>query len=416
MDSIQINGGIPLQGQVRIQGSKNAVLPILAATVLIEGTCLLSNCPKILDVYRMQKMLTELGSQVYWKGNELYINSENINSDVMKREDTKSIRSSITLLGALIGRTKEAKVGYPGGCVIGNRPIDIHIEALSSLGVSFVETEEYLLARADHLHEGIVKLRFPSVGATENLILSSVLVKGNTVIQNAAKEPEIYSLCEFLNTAGAKIEGAGTSVISIKGVERLNGCSYSIPGDRIVAGTYLAGCMVAGGAVLLREAPVNQMKATLNVAEHMGALLQRAPEGLYVEAPRKLVSPCNIKTGVYPGFPTDLQSAFLVLLTQIEGESQMEETIFENRFRIVDSLRAMGADLTVNNCKVIVKGKTPLYGTVVNAEELRGGAALVMAGLGAKGNTKVDSVDYIYRGYENIGRDLRELGARVYSV
>ena len=421
MDSIQIDGGIPLQGQVKIQGSKNATLPILAAAILVRGKSLIENCPKISDVFHMQALLTSLGCKVIWEGSSLRIDASDVRETRMPYKEVTAMRSSISLLGALLARNGEAVLYHPGGCVIGARPIDIHLETLSKLGVHFEEKEEadsigLLYACTSGLEGATVRLRFPSVGATQNLLLAAVLAKGDTYIENAAREPEVASLCEFLQRAGANITGIGSTCIHIKGVEQLYESCYRIPADRIVAGTYLTGCMLAGGSVLLKEAPVKQMQAVLETADRMGAFLQEAPEGLFVQSPKRLQTPGHIDTAVYPGFPTDMQSFFLVALTGAQKESVLTETIFENRFHIAAQLTKMGARLKVDGNHVYIRGNDCLIGTTVQAEELRGGAALVMAGLAATGHTRVEGCSYIYRGYENIGRDLRELGARVYSV
>jgi len=416
LDSIQIDGGIPLQGQVKIQGSKNAALPILAATILVRGNSLIENCPKIADVFQMQALLTHLGCKISWEGNSLKVDASGVNGSRMPSEEVKAMRSSISLLGALLARTSEAVMDFPGGCVIGARPIDIHLDALKQMGVVFEEKEDVLYARTTGLEGSRISLRFPSVGATENILLAAVLAKGDTWIQNAAREPEVEALCEFLAHTGAWIEGIGTDTLHVRGVSRLTETKFRIPSDRIVAGTYLTGCMIAGGSVLLKDAPVSQMEAVLRAARSMGVQIQPVDEGLFVQTPDTLLSPGHLKTAVYPGFPTDMQSPFLAAMTVAGGESILTEVIFENRFRIVEPLRKMGADIRVSGSDVLIKGGSCLRGAEVEARELRGGAALVMAALGAVGHTTVTGSGFIYRGYENIGRDLRELGARVYSV
>lgn len=416
MDSIQIDGGIPLQGQVKIQGSKNAALPILAATILVRGKSRIENCPKISDVFQMQALLQSLGCKTAWEDACFTVDASGVRECRMPAKEVKSMRSSITLLGALLARCGEAVMNFPGGCVIGERPIDIHLTALGKLGVIFEEKEDFLFARARHLTGGDIHLKFPSVGATENILLAAVLAEGETCIHTAAREPEVVSLCRFLQGAGAEIEGVGTGELRVKGVKSLRESSFRIRADRIVAGTYLTGCMIAGGSVFLKEAPTEQMQAVLEIAERMGVILQETGDGLFVQAPERLKAPGKLVTAVYPGFPTDMQSPFLAALTVAEGESVLSETIFENRFRILEPLRQMGARLRQEDQNVFVRGVRELQGAKVQAEELRGGAALVMAGLGAGGHTRVTGCEYIYRGYENIGRDLRELGARVYSI
>lgn len=416
MDSIYIDGGIPLQGQVRIQGSKNATLPVLAATILIRGKSYIDNCPKITDVFQMQTLLESIGCKISWKGSSLKVDATGVYDVRVPKTTVQSMRSSISLLGPLLARRGEAFLYYPGGCVIGQRPIDIHIRAMESLGVNFKEEHEILHAYCTKLKGSYIKLKFPSVGATENALMASVLAKGDTWIYPAAKEPEIVTLCEFLQGAGAIIEGAGTERIHVKGVEMLYETGFRIPADRIVAGTYMAGCMTAGGSIFLEEAPTGQMKKEMEIAEQMGVMFQETSDGLFIQSPEYLKSPGHIVTDVYPGFPTDLQSAFLVALSVASGDSILTENIFENRFHIVNELKQMGAKIHVQDKNAYVKGGNELIGTEVHGEELRGTAALVLAGLKASGHTGVTGCEYVYRGYENIGRDLRELGARVYSI
>lgn len=416
MDSIHIHGQIPLQGQVRIQGSKNAALPIMAATILIKGTSYIDNCPRIADVFSMQTLLQALGCVISWEGRCIKIDASKVQDCKMPKEIVKGMRSSQSLLGSMISRIKEAVMDYPGGCVIGDRPMDLHVNALQEMGVCFQEADGMLYAHTRELKGGNIKLPFPSVGATENIILAAVLAEGETRLNGAAREPEVVALCQFLQKAGACIDGIGTETLIIQGVESLQGVHFQIPPDRIVAGTYLFGCLIAGGSVLLKEAPTQHMNGVLEVASQMGAVLHTTKEGLYVQAPDCLISPEYVFTDVYPGFPTDLQSPLLAALAVAEGACTLEERIFENRFRIADYLCRMGGCISIKDRKAFINGVPKLCGAVVSAEELRGGAALVMAGLGASGHTVVQNCCYICRGYENIGKDLRELGARVYSV
>lgn len=416
MDSIHIQGGMPLQGQVRIQGSKNAVLPILAATLLIPGESMLYNCPRIADVFHMITLLESLGCKAVWEGNGLRVDARGAQKSRMPREEVTGMRSSIVLLGPMLGRLGEAEMEYPGGCVIGRRPIDMHINALEKMGVQFTDREEGFFATVTRLRGTEYTLTFPSVGATENIILAAVLAEGNTVIRGAAREPEITALIEFLEAAGARISGKGTDRLRIVGVERLRDTEYQIPADRIVAGTYLLGCLSAGGCVFLERAPVEQLGALLEIADRMGALWQAAGDGIYMQALKPMKAVPYTETKVYPGFPTDLQSPLLAALATADGESIVKESIFENRFRIVRELQKMGADMEVKDSMVKIKGVECLSGAMVEAEELRGGAALVLAGLNAQGTTVVNQCGYINRGYENICKDLRELGVRIYSV
>lgn len=417
MDIIHIHGGIPLQGQVKIQGSKNSALPILAATVLTSESSVLHNCPRIADVFHMQTLLINLGCRVKWEGDSVRVDTENVTAGNMLGEAVTGMRSSLTLMGALLGRCGHVVMEHPGGCVIGSRPIDLHIDALKKMNVLFEEDARELHAYTEGLEGAEIELSCASVGATENIVLAAVLAHGRTIIRGAAKEPEVVAMCGYLKACGARITGEGTGDIRIEGVSRLHGAEYTIPNDRIVAGTYLLGCMASGGEVLLEGAPVEQMEAVISVAEQMGAMCQPVSQGLYVQAPERASAISALKTLIYPGFPTDLQSPLLAVLAGAEGNSVVEETIFENRFRVVPYLERMGARIRIeDNRTAYVEGCPRLWGTAVAAEELRGGAALVVAGLGAAGETVIRDCAYINRGYVNICRDLRELGARIYSV
>lgn len=417
MDSIRIRGGVALQGNVRIQGSKNAALPILAATLLTGDSSLLKNCPRIADVYAMASLLKDLGCSVNWQGNGIEVDSSRVRREEMQSEAVKGMRSSLCLLGALLGRCSEVVMEYPGGCCIGARPIDLHLYALSRMGVEFLETDGKLHATADRLHGAEIVLPKPSVGATENVILAAVCAEGDTVLEGAAREPEIEALCDYLGACGAWIEGAGSGRIVIRGGRKLYGTEFSIPADRIVAGTYLLACMGTGGNIFLENASGSELEAVLQVAEQMGGHICSTNQGIYVHGPIRPKAVSHIETAPYPGFPTDLQSMALAVETVGEGETVIEETIFENRFRVVEELRQMGACIEqMDERSVLVKGVPSLTGTEVTAKELRGGAALVIAALMARGKTTVSGCSYIYRGYENICRDFRELGARIISV
>lgn len=422
MDSVNIRGGIALQGQVGIQGSKNAVLPVLAATLLAEGTSVIQNCPRLADVYHMQTLLKSLGCSVTREKDRLKVNTDGMNgpralSRDIPKEAVESMRSSIVLLGALVNRTGEVELAYPGGCVIGERPIDIHIEALKQLHVTFEEKSYGLHACTEGLKGAEIRLPFPSVGATENVLLAATGADGTTILRGAAREPEIEVLCGFLNACGADITGGGSSTILIRGKRKLRGAEFAVPGDRIVAGTYLCACLAAGGEVLLMEAPAKQMGAVKKVVKAMGALWQETDRGLYIQRGEPLRSPGRLETAPYPGFPTDMQSLFLPVLALAEGSCLVEERIFENRFHIVPELRRMGAKIKQTDPKTVVtEGTKQLHGARVQARELRGGAALVIAGAAARGETIVDGCGYIERGYENICRDMRELGVRIYGV
>lgn len=417
MDSIHIQGGIALQGKVRIQGSKNASLPILAATLLTVEQSYIKNCPRIADVHAMISLLRKLGCLVNWQEDGLQVDSSWVSRGAMRGEAVKGMRSSLCLLGALLGRCGEAVLEHPGGCVIGERPIDLHLWALEQMGVTFLEEEGMIHGVTGGLHGARILLPKPSVGATENVILAGVMAEGDTHIEGAAMEPEITALCRYLQSCGADIEGICTDHLVIHGGNKLYGTAFTVPSDRIVAGTYLMACVGAGGCVLLEGAPAEEMTAVLELAAEMGALSWTAQEGIYVQAPVCPKAVRQLTTLPYPGFPTDLQSVALTVLSVAEGQSIVEERIFENRFRVAQELNRMGANVEqLDAHRAVVHGVELLQGTEVEARELRGGAALVVAGLMAQGETKVTGCPYIYRGYENICRDFRELGARIVSV
>ena len=434
MKQILCKGKVALQGTVRIQGSKNAALPVLAATLMTDGKCYIRNCPKISDVYAMLQMLESLGCKVKWDQDGVVIDNQRPNC---RKIDTKAcpqacetrhkksmsdnafcscMRSSICLLGALIGGEKEVILDHPGGCVIGARPIDLHLNALKKMGIDFEIKQDHIRAFHQGIYGSKIVLPFPSVGATENVIMAAARAAGITVVQGAAKEPEIVTLCEFLNQCGAKIRGAGTSAIEIEGVDKLGAIEYRVPADRIVAGTYLLATAGCGGNVFLQHAPALEMESVLKVAGEIGACYEVSENGIYVQSDGCVKSIPTIKTKPYPGFPTDLQSIALAVLTIGDRQTRIEETVFENRFRVVDELRKMGASIEKKDEKnVLVNGVNRLYGSSVEACELRGGAALVVAGLLAGGITRLRGVEFIERGYVNICRDFKELGARITS-
>ncbi|MCM1027433.1 MAG: UDP-N-acetylglucosamine 1-carboxyvinyltransferase [Roseburia sp.] len=416
MDSISIQGGVALQGKVCIQGSKNAALPILAAAVLTGETTYLRNCPRIADVYAMASLLRNLGCTVSWQKDGILVDSARIRKGEMRSDAVTGMRSSLCMLGAMLGRCGEVVMEYPGGCVIGERPIDLHLAALERMGAVFRQEDGLLRASAAELHGAGIRLPRPSVGATENVILAGVMAEGETTLEGAAEEPEIGALCDYLRSCGARISREGGSLV-IQGGGRLYGTEFTIPSDRIVAGTYLLACVGTGGNVFLENAPREELGAVLETAERMGACLDMSEQGIYVQGPVRPRAVDCIRTEPYPGFPTDLQSVALVVETLGDGVTEIEETIFENRFRILEELRGMGADLEqTDERRVRIRGVDALRGSSVTARELRGGAALVTAGLMASGKTTVTGCPYIYRGYENICRDFRELGARIIRV
>lgn len=414
MNGIKVIGGIPLNGEVKIQGSKNAALPMMAAALLNKGETILKGCPKIADVFAMEQILNRLGVKSHWEGHTLFLNAGQIRENQVDAVLGRGMRSSVVLLGSLLARCKEAKVPYPGGCVIGSRPVDLHLEALKALGGEIREEEGFLCARGNRLFGG--RYHFPknSVGATQNAILAAVGAEGVTVLTGCSKEPEVFWLCRFLTRAGAEIEGTGSERLVITGGKTLHDVVFTVPADRIAAGTYVCACAITRGTCTLHNAPAEEMGALLSTYEKMG--------GQYTENSGKLILsgqnakkpvPC-VWTAVYPGFPTDLQSILMAVLSVAEGESGIEERIFEDRFKIVPQLQKMGADIAIRkNCARIRGGV--LCGAEVFAQELRGGAALVLAGLAAKGETCVGNRHFIERGYEDLCGDLTRLGAKIFK-
>lgn len=406
-------GGIPLHGLVDIQGSKNAALPILAATLLISGTSVIHNCPKITDIFSMIKILESVGCRVVWQDHTLIVDAATVRIMNLPKEHVAVMRSSIILMGAMLGRCGQIVLDYPGGCVIGDRPVDIHLKSLTKMNILITEEEYRVSAYTTGIIGTDISLAFPSVGATENLILAAVCASGTTRIFKAAKEPEIEELCIFLNKAGAQILGAGSDCIVIEGVEKLHETEHTVVSDRIAAGTYALSALATKGSVTLHHVKTSHLGALLCMIKRMGASVQTGNDYMKVSASGSLKAIPYVKTEIYPGFPTDLQSQLSVALSMAEGESIIEETIFENRFRLVDELLRMEANIEKDGNRIKVKGVKTLYGKRVCAEELRGGAALVMAGLAAEGVTDIFNRHFIERGYEDICRDFKMLGAQL---
>lgn len=416
MACIEIYGGHPLDGEVVIQGSKNAALPILAGVVLHRGTTVLHNCPKISDVMHMIKILEEMGCSVSQSGNTLCINAKGLNKPRVPEELGEKMRCSVIFLGALLGRAGRAEIPYPGGCTIGERPIDMHVEALHQMRAEIREGCGCLSGKSSRLCGSRISLRFPSVGATENIILAAVLAEGTTEIRGGAREPEILELCRFLNGMGAKIRGAGTERIRIDGVRELSDSEFVLMPDRIVTGTYLMAAIASRGRCMLREAPQEQMENVIAVAERMGARIERMPEGIRVDGRAAVKAVPILRTAPHPGFPTDLQSQVMAALCLADGESRIQESVFEARFRTAGELAKMGADISIHGQEARIQGVSRLHGAAVAAPELRGGAALVIAGAAAEGRTRIEGCHYIQRGYEDICRDMRALGADIQMI
>ena len=412
MESYVIHGGNRLSGKVKVDSAKNSVLPIIAATILTNEEVAIKNCPKILDVINMVKILESLGARCEFFCDDLIIDAKNIDSFTIPCTLTKELRSSIFLLGALLSRLKRAEISYPGGCDIGKRPIDIHVDALKSLGVEINEDEDKIFCRYRKNHGGKIRLKFPSVGATENVILASVFSKGKTEIHNCAKEPEIVDLMCFLNSMGAKIYGAGTSTILIEGVEKLHGTTFRPIPDRIEAGTFLIAAAITGGEVELCNCKIKNIFALVHKLCNNTCKIRIKDDIIYLQSGRSRKS-FSLTTSPYPGFPTDLQPQMTALAAVSEGESRITENLFDMRFGFADELVKMGADIKLKDNVAFIKGVKTLKGADVTARDLRGGAALVLAGLQAEGQTTLCGIRHVERGYFNFDGKLRSLGAQI---
>ncbi len=410
----------PLNGEVVISGAKNAVLPLMAATILSEEECVISDVPQLKDVDVMKEILLSIGGKI--KSAEegvLSIDMGNIEKWEADYDLVSRMRASFLVMGSLLGRCGRAKVYMPGGCTIGARPIDLHLKGFEALGAEIIVKDNFIEAIAPEggLRGESIYLDFPSVGATENIMAAAVLAEGTTYIENAAEEPEIVDLANFLNKMGARIKGAGTDTIKIEGVERVHGGSHTVIPDRIEAGTYMLAAAITRGTLLIKNMVPDHVKPITAKLRESGVTVELADEGLYVDASgdRKLVA-ADIKTLPYPGFPTDIQSPFMSFLTTVEGSSTVIETVFENRLMHVAELNRMGANIMTEGNKAIVQGCKHLEGAQVIATDLRAGAALVLAGLVASGTTEISEIYHIERGYEKFTEKFRAIGANIMRV
>lgn len=406
---IEVEGGRKAAGELTVQGAKNAVLPMIAATVLCGQTMVLENCPRIQDVYSMTAVLKDIGAQVSWDEDKLVIDTSSIEKCEIIQKEVGEVRASILFLGSILGRKGEAGIRMPGGCSIGARPIDYHLDAFEKLGVTVCREEEVIQCAVKGAGEDIIHLPYPSVGATENVILYAVLRKGMTELHNAAKEPEIVELCELLRKMGAKISGDGSGCIQIQGVKELHGTSFRLKTDRIAFLTYAAMVAGTGGSAYLRVYG-EPFEAERNYLSRAGCRFRSDQGGIRVNGGDGIRAIPYIRTEPYPGFPTDAQSLFLALLSKAYGESIVEESVFENRFLVASQLRKMGADIEVAGQRACVRGVTRLHGERVRATDLRSGAALLLAGVMAEGKTVVENCHLILRGYESPVENIQDLG------
>ncbi|WP_308533700.1 UDP-N-acetylglucosamine 1-carboxyvinyltransferase [uncultured Peptoniphilus sp.] len=415
MEKIIVRPNGPLRGNVRIGGAKNAALPILAASLLGTEDIILEDVPKLKDVEIILEVLRGLGAKIKYEGNLLIINSKNLTSYETNYDLMSKMRASFLVMGPLIARMGIAVNSLPGGCAIGSRPIDLHLKGFKALGADVEMTHGNISAKTKKLVGKRIYLDFPSVGATENIMMAATLADGETILENCAMEPEIVDLANFLNKLGAKITGAGTSNIKIKGVEKLFGARHQIIPDRIVAGTFMVAAAITSGDIFLDNIITNHMKPIIAKLEEAGVEIITNGDKLQIKG-REKISPIEIKTLPHPGFPTDMQAQFMSMLTQAEGQSSIIETVFENRFMHVDELKKMGAVIKVVDREAIILGKNKLYGSKVNATDLRGGAALILAGLVAEGETQISEIQHIDRGYEDIVGKFKNLGADITRI
>ena len=416
MEKYIIEGGNKLYGQLTAQSAKNSVLPLLAASVLTDEQVKIHNVPIINDVENMIRILGEVGCNMKRQKDALLIDSSNAVSHEIPTRLTKELRSSVFMLGSVLTRFHRAKISYPGGCDIGLRPIDLHLLGLKRLGVKIVEKDGYIHCEADALTGAEILLDFPSVGATENILLAAVKAEGITVIRNAAKEPEIVDLQNFLNAMGANIRGAGGGTIVIKGVKHLHGVEYIPLGDRIEAGTYLIAVASCGGEIEVRGVPQENIAALLHKLHENGCKIYGKNDKIVLQSNGILKSVSLVETMPFPGFPTDLQAQYAALCATAQGTSLVVENLFETRYRYAAELKRMGADITVRDRTAVIRGVEKLHGATVAASDLRGGAALVVAALKAEGQSSISQLSHIDRGYADFEGKLRKLGAKIKRV
>ena len=416
MERLLVEQSPPLRGTVRISGAKNSALPILAACLLGTEDIILEDVPKLKDIEVMCEVLTSLGSKVeHLKHGVIKINSANVKKFETKYELMSKMRASFLVMGPLLTRLGKTKNSLPGGCAIGTRPIDLHLKGFKALGAIVDIDHGNIYAHAEHLKGDKIYLDFPSVGATENIMMAAVMADGETIIDNAAMEPEIVDLSNFLNKLGADVKGAGTSTVRIKGVKKLGGCNHQIIPDRIEAGTFMVAAAISNGDVVIENVITSHIKPVIAKLKEAGCQVIENDDSVRVIGTANL-KPIDIKTMPYPGFPTDMQAQFMALMTLCKGTSVLIETVFENRFMHVDELKRMGADIKIDGRSCIIQGVNALTGAQVKATDLRAGAALVLAGLLSTGPTEIDHIYHIDRGYEGIEAKFTGLGAKIKRI
>lgn len=417
MSKYTIRGGNKIEGRLAIRGAKNSILPIIAATILNESVSTIHNVPDISDVYVMIKILESIGCKVKYEDGTLVVDSSNISSMEIDEHYVRKMRSSIIVMGAMIGRLDYTKISHPGGCAIGSRPIDLHLKALKELGVRIEEDDGFIKCFKDKLVGSTINFEFPSVGATENTMLAAVKAKGITKIYNAAREPEIEDLQDFLNSMGAKVRGAGTNYIEIEGVEALHEVEHTVIPDRIAIGTYMVASSITGGCLEVDRVIIPHMEPISDKLRAAGCDIEYKGNGLVMTSPKIIQAIDLVRTSPHPGFPTDMQAQLMSLMALSNGTSVFHETIFENRFMHCAELTRLGANIkyiTENIC--MIKGVANLHNAKVKSPDLRGGAALILAALTINGETEVSNIYHVERGYENIEQTLRSLGADILKI
>ena len=415
MENLVIEGGLPLRGEISVSGSKNAALPILMASILLNGPAVFTNVPDLRDVHTTLRLLEILGCPCSFRNGRVEVSPGPLQSEA-PYDLVKTMRASVLCLGPLLARLGVARVAMPGGCAIGARPVNLHLSALERMGAEFELEEGYIHGKCAGLRGAHIQFDFPTVGGTENLLMAACLAEGETVLENVAREPEVVDLARFLIRCGAEIEGHGSSVIRVRGVRALNGCEYAIMPDRIEAGTFLAAAGITGGELLLRNCPYDDMDAVLIKLREAGMdIIQRA-DGVLARPGSGGLRGVDVSTRPHPGFPTDMQAQLMALLCLADGSSMIDETIFENRFMHVQELVRMGADIRLSGSAAMVRGVEHLAGAPVMASDLRASASLVLAGLAARGKTVVQRIYHLDRGYERMEVKLQAVGARIRRV
>lgn len=413
MGKIIVQGGARLSGEIAVSGAKNAVLPVIVAALLSEGDCVIQDMPQLADVSTICDVICELGADVEKiNGKSVKINANNINNFEAPYDYVRKMRASVLVMGPLLARLGKARISMPGGCAIGTRPIDLHLKGFEAMGARINMEHGYIAAEADRLKGARIYLDYPSVGATENIMMAGALAAGTTVIENAAEEPELVDLANFINSMGGSIRGAGTKVIKIEGVTSLGGTTHNVIPDRIEAGTYMIAAAITGGELFLENVIEDHLKPLIAKLKEAGMQIEEKGTGLYVKGEKNMKA-VDVKTLPYPGFPTDMQAQFMSLMTVTQGTSVLTETVFENRFMHAEELRRMGAHIKIEGRSAVIEGVQRLTGAPVKAPDLRAGAALILAGLAAEGETEIANTFHIDRGYDKIVEKLRGVGAKI---